>query len=108
MKRRTPSALRTFTEWSVALTTVPSLTLVTVTGQTVVLVVTVAVPFIPGFSCFTDKLFAVDSEAEIIRYRVLLRAVLVADGQVVAVDGNHLELAHFSFRRRLRLRRPSD
>ena len=54
-----------------ACTTVPFFTSVTVTGVTVVFVVIVAVPFMPGFNCVHGHLLAVDGEAEVIGDRQL-------------------------------------
>ena len=50
-----PSSVRTMIDEPVCIATVPFFTSVTVTGVTVVRVVTVAVPFIPGFNCCTDS-----------------------------------------------------
>ena len=55
---------------------------------------------------FYRQLLAVDREAEVIRYHVLVRAFLVADDEVVAIDGNDLEFVHGSRGRRLRLNQP--
>ena len=52
---RYPSSVRTMMLPAIACVTVPFFTSVTVTGVTVVRVVTVAVPFIPAFSWCTDS-----------------------------------------------------
>ena len=50
-----PSSVRTMIVLPDACTTVPFFTSVTVTGVTVVFVVMVAVPFMPGFNSRTDN-----------------------------------------------------
>src|SRR6516164_7333854 len=52
---RIPSGVRTMIELPETCITVPLLTSVTVTGWTVVVVVMVAVPLIPGLSSCTDS-----------------------------------------------------
>jgi hypothetical protein len=52
---RMPSGPRTMTELPTTCITVPSFTSVTVTGFTVVVVVNVAVPCMPGFRSWTDS-----------------------------------------------------
>ena len=67
--------------------TVPFFTSVTVTGVTVVRVVTVAVPRIPDFQLVDRQLLSVDGEAEVVGNRELLRPLRQPDDQLVAVDG---------------------
>ena len=82
-------------------TTVPFFTSVTVTGVTVVRVVMVAVPFMPGLKLAHGQLLPVDGEAEIVGDRQLPRAFRQPDDQLVAVHREYFERLRFRRTRRL-------
>ena len=97
----TPSSVRTMMVEPERTTTVPFFTSVTVTGVTVVRVVMVAVPFMPGFQLAHGQRLSVDDEAKVIGNGQLPRAFRQPDDQRVAVHREHFEALGFRRRRRL-------
>ena len=92
--------------------TVPFFTSVTVTGVTVVFVVMVAVPFMPGFQLVHGQLLAVDGEAEVVGTVSSLVPSGSLTTSVVAVHREYFEASWFPSRSTSTAapatRRPSD